>query len=311
MERRGQGERQAQGPQVDSKAADRLYYRPRAFWLKVWLAPESIGSPVLLSASMAVPRKDGIVVQTLKWPLIASFARLPLLGAIGMAALFALGRPLAFPPLVDLSALYFVAGNVVCYFLLRRALGKEGDSIRQLLGFSRDRWVRDVLWGLLWALVLYVPFVAALLGMLILLFGGDAFVQVASVFTPAASSLTDLPPWAGLLMAIAAAILFPITNAPIEELWYRGYAQPRIAAATGRPWAGILIPSLGFALQHILLAPTSAGMIVFAGSFFAWGLGAAIVYHYQRRLMPLIVAHFITNLFSGLVPLIIILTGAP
>jgi len=247
-------------------------------------------------------------MRALKWPLIVSFARLPLLGAIGMAALFALRRPFSFPPLVDISALYFVVGNVVCYFLLRRVLGQEGCSIPQLLGFSRDRLGRDILWGLLWTLVLYVPFAAALLGTLGLMFGGEAFARMASVFTPTVNG-PSLPPWAGLIAAITAAILFPITNAPIEELYYRGYAQPRIAAATGRPWAGMLIPTLGFGLQHILLAPTGTGMVVFASSFFAWGLGAAIIYRRQQRLIPLIVAHFVTNLLFSLVPLVFVLVA--
>ena len=53
-------------------------------------------------------------------------------------------------------------------------------------------------------------------------------------------------------------------------------------------------------------APTAAGMVVFACAFVAWGLGAGIIYHRRGRLMPVIVAHFFTNLMFSVFPLIIL-----
>ncbi len=243
----------------------------------------------------------------LKSPLLLSFIRLPLLCLLAYALLALLRGPLVFPPPVDFSALYFIAGNVVCFFILQGIVRREGGSLGGLLGFSRERLGRDVLWGLLWALVLYLPFVAVLLGMILLLFGGGALARMADVFTPTVVALPALSFEASLFLAVVTAILFPLTNAPMEELCYRGYAQVEITAATGRAWVGLLIPAVGFSLQHVLLAPTAAAMAPFAAAFFAWGLGAGLIYHRQRRLMPLVVAHFLTNLVAAVVPVAVLI----
>jgi membrane protease YdiL (CAAX protease family) len=54
-------------------------------------------------------------------------------------------------------------------------------------------------------------------------------------------------------------------------------------------------------------------MVVYGVAFFVWGLGSALIYRWQRRLMPLIIAHFLVNLMSTLPALILpfILQGAP
>ncbi len=249
---------------------------------------------------------SGSLASSLKWPLLISFIRLPLLCVLAFALLLTVRRPITFPPPVDISALYFIVGNVICFFILQGIVRREGVSLAHLLGFSRERLGRDVLWGLLWVMVLYLPFVAALVGTMVLLYGGGAFTRIAELFTPSVIALPALSFGVSLFLAVLTAILFPITNAPVEELYYRGYAQPRIAAATGRAWLGILIPALGFSLQHLLLAPTAAMMVPFAAAFFVWGLGAGIIYRRQQRLMPLMVAHFITNL-AAVVPAVVLL----
>lgn len=243
-------------------------------------------------------------------PLAITCARLPLL-ALGCAATMALlrltGRPIAFPPTPEVACLYFIVVNGVCLWLLRGILRREGDSLAALIGFSRARLGRDVLWGLLWLVVLYLPFVAAVIGTMVILFGADAFGSFERVFAPAPGGVAAFPFWFGLAAAIATATLFPLLNAPTEELWYRGYAQRRLGAATGRPWLGIVAQALIFGAQHLLLAPTVAGMAVYGVAFVVWGAGAGLIYHRQGRLLPLIVAHFATNFAFSLAPLIILL----
>lgn len=240
--------------------------------------------------------------------LLISFIRLPLLalGALGtLVLLAATGRPRTFPPAPDLASLYFIIVNVICLALLRAIVHREGRRLRDLLGFSRARLPKDILWGLLWIAVLYVPFVAAVIGTMAALYDPDTFSSFERVFAPAETSAIAFPPGVTLALTLATAILFPLLNAPTEELYYRGYAQPALTAATGKPWLGILLPTIGFSLQHLLLAPTAPGMLVYAVAFFVWGLGAAIIYARQRRLMPLVVAHLCTNFFFSLAPLII------
>ena len=119
-----------------------------------------------------------------------------------------------------------------------------------------------------------------------------------------------LPQWVMVFMATIAAVVFPVLNAPIEELQYRGYAQPRLVAASGSVWLGIGIPAIGFGLQHTAFAYTLASAPAFAAGFFLWGIGAGVIAYRQKRVAPLVIAHFISNLSFGVVPLFFVLREA-
>ncbi len=122
-------------------------------------------------------------------------------------------------------------------------------------------------------------------------------------------SIIDLPQWLMGIYAIIAGVIFPLLNAPVEELQYRGYAQSRSIIASRRVWAGICVPALGFGLQHIAFGFTLYAAIMYSIGFFLWGLGAGTIAFRQRRLFPLIIAHFISNLSFGIMPLFFILRG--
>lgn len=53
---------------------------------------------------------------------------------------------------------------------------------------------------------------------------------------------------------------------------------------------------------------TRRSAIAYAVAFFLWGLGAGMIVQRQRRLFPVIVAHFVGNLFFGLAPLFFLAT---
>lgn len=114
-----------------------------------------------------------------------------------------------------------------------------------------------------------------------------------------------IPSW----IMFVSAFLLPLLNPPIEELHYRGYAQPRLIAKTGSVRFGILITAVGFGLQHMGFAGTVPSAICFAVAFFLWGLGAGMIVHRQQRLFPIIVAHFISNLSFGVAPLVFRFSG--
>ena len=69
----------------------------------------------------------------------------------------------------------------------------------------------------------------------------------------------------------------------------------------------VLVPALLFGIQHVFLAPTAAAVLVYVVAFTMWGAFAGLIYLRQRRLMPLIVAHFFTNLMTSSVPLFLLL----
>lgn len=211
----------------------------------------------------------------------------------------------------QLSALYFIPVNLFCLWLLRRELRAKGSGLRELAGYDRGRLGRDLAQGLLWLFVLFGPFIAAVNLAMLLLFGpSQMFGAYETVFAPDPSLLLDLAPWFSLTTALLTALLFPLSNAPTEELVYRGQAQGGLLAA-GRPaWQALLLPALAFGAQHVLLAPSAAGMLVYAVAFVAWGLGAGLIYRRQGRLMPLIMAHLLTNAMFSVFPLVFLLVGS-
>lgn len=238
-------------------------------------------------------------------PLVFAFIRVPLIAAaaaVTVGLLAAFGVAASFP-VSTLSALYLAPVNVASLLLLRWALHRDGRRIRDLIRFDRSRLGRDVLWGLLWLMVLYLPFAAAIVGTMLLLYGADAFTSFEAVFAPA-GGFVAMPQALAIVFAVVVVITFAPLNAPTEELVYRGYAQGGLRGALGATPA-IVIPALGFGVQHIFFAATLPGMLVFAVAFFVWGLGAGVIYLRQGRLMPLILCHVIVNLFTSLPALIV------
>ncbi len=215
----------------------------------------------------------------------------------------AAGVPFSLNLTPQLSALYFIPVNLVCLALLAR-----GGRVRRLLG--ERPWLRrsDAGYGLLWLFVMFVPFAAAINLVVLLLHGPAGYAGAwETIFVPPPSAQLELGPAVSLVLAALVAVLFPLTNAPVEELYYRGHAQTELEERGSPAWLVVLLPALLFGAQHVLLAPTPAAMAVYAAAFTAWGATAGVIYRRQRRLMPLIVAHFVTNLMTASVPLVLLL----
>ncbi|MGF1505939.1 MAG: lysostaphin resistance A-like protein [Anaerolineae bacterium] len=126
-----------------------------------------------------------------------------------------------------------------------------------------------------------------------------------AVFTQPVAPLDAalLPPLGYYLWAL---IVLPVTVGITEELAYRGYAQPRLEAATGSRWLGLLIMAFGFGVQHIAFSMTDwqSALARFVGTFIA-GIVFGLIYMKQRRLLPLIIGHWLVNaVFLGLFPLL-------
>ncbi|GAA3738908.1 hypothetical protein GCM10022239_13060 [Leifsonia bigeumensis] len=230
------------------------------------------------------------------WPFALPFVRVALTGvaALSTAGVLALaGQPSGLPSVSIFAALFLLPVNIVSFLLVRRLVHRAGSSIRSLIGYGRARLGRDILWGLLWILVLYVPFALAIVGTMFVLFGADAFTSFEAVFAPDPGEIPALGTVASIIFAVVVFVSFAPLNAPTEELVYRGYSQGGLAAY---PVIAILAPSFAFGLQHIFFASTVPGMLVYGVAFFVWGIGSALIYRRQGRLMPLIVAHLLVNL---------------
>jgi hypothetical protein len=149
----------------------------------------------------------------------------------------------------------------------------------------------------------------AILDTMFLMYGVDLFENFEAVFAGenAGESLSR-PGWLIIMIAFVA-LIFPFVNAPIEEMMYRGYAQIRMVRHFNKAWLGILISSIAFGLQHAFLAATVQGAIVYIAAFFVWGIGSGIIFHKQKRLMPIIFCHFLLNLAFSVFPFVFWVTG--
>jgi membrane protease YdiL (CAAX protease family) len=192
--------------------------------------------------------------------------------------------------------------NLATLIIARRMLHRAGSRLRDLIGFERFRFGRDLLWALLWLAVLYLPFVASITGTMFALHGAEAFEHFETVFVP--EVVPAFPVAIAIALGVVAVLTFAPINAPAEEVAYRGIAQGALKAS-GRGWLAVLVPSLLFGLQHLFFAPSPSAMVVYGVAFFVWGLGSALIYRWQRRLMPLIISHFLVNLMSTLPALIL------
>lgn len=212
-----------------------------------------------------------------------------------------LGFDSSFPPTPLVATLALIPVNLATLFIARRMLRRGGSRLRELIGFERSRLGRDALWALLWLAVLYLPFVASILGTMAALHGAETFERFETVFVP--DVVPDFPLWVAVTLGVVAVLTFAPLNAPAEEVAYRGIAQGALNAS-GRGWLAVIVPSLLFRLQHLFFAPSPAAMVVYGVAFFVWGLGSALICRWQRRLMPLIICHVLVNFMSTLPALI-------
>jgi membrane protease YdiL (CAAX protease family) len=207
-----------------------------------------------------------------------------------------------FPPIPLIACLALLPVNVATLLVVRALLHRSGVRARDVLGFNAGRFGRDLGWGLLWLMVLYLPFAATVVGMMLVLHGRDAFVSFGPVFAPA--EMPAFPVDALLALGAVAVITFAPINAPVEELAYRGLAQRSLERA-GRRVLAIILPALIFGLQHLFFAPTREAMVVYGAAFLVWGVGSGLIYRWQGRLAPLVISHFVVNLVSTLPALIL------
>lgn len=200
----------------------------------------------------------------------------------------------AFPPNTLWATLGLLPVNVLCVLLVERWLRTEGKTIAAALGFDRRRLGRDVLWGLLWLVVLNIPFMLAITGSVFLLYGSEAPEAFETIFYNPDNEVA-LAPVPLLLVSIVAVVPFMFLNAPTEELVFREIALDGLRTRWGTP-AAIAVSSLAFGAQHIAFAPTAPGMLVYFLAFTVWGALAALIVIRQGRLLPVVIAHWIVNI---------------
>lgn len=234
-------------------------------------------------------------------------ARVGLIGAaavLGWLALGGPGRGLPFPPPPLIAAVTILPVNLVSLLLVRRLVHADHQRLRDLVGYRPGRLLADIGWGLLWLVVLYLPFAGTVVAVMSLRYGSEMSSAFGTVFFDPAS-VPPLTTSTLTVLAVAAVVTFAPVNAPVEELVYRGYAQ-RALTRRWRPAAAIGVSAAAFGLQHAFFAPTSAAVVIYLAAFSVWGAGAGIIVHRQGRLFPMIVAHAVVNLATSAPALLVL-----
>lgn len=191
--------------------------------------------------------------------------------------------------------LVVVAVDVVILVLVARLLARSGGSLRGLVGRCRPR---DLAVGLGVGVILLVALLAATFAANLIVYQGPPPMTTAT-------EAFRVPLWFGLW----CLIVMPVTVALAEEVFYRGYLQPRWIERLGARW-GIVVVSAFFGLQHVAfsLATPQAALARVLGTFLV-GLVLSLLYRRIGRLWPLIIGHWLVDALGLGLPVFLVSLG--
>jgi membrane protease YdiL (CAAX protease family) len=199
------------------------------------------------------------------------------------------GRPDSWNAAAAWWMVHSTLADLGCLFVLHLLLRREGLALRDQLGFNRRRPGSDVKTGLVGVAVAGVA--------------GGVSTALSRPFygsdVPPLISVVRVPWWA----RVYGIVVWPAIWSVTEELVYLGYALPRLEARLGstKRAAALVIACWG-PLQHLALpalpdrrylayrAVTATPPVAIMTAFFLAS---------GRRLPPLILAHWVADLATG------------
>ena len=218
------------------------------------------------------------------WPLVVALVRLPL-SLLGYALAYTVyrlgGHPDPWAAAVAAGVFWFtLVVDLPSLALLAWRTRAEGLRLRDLIAFQARKLPLDLGLGLVVFVVLEL-----------ILFDVEAALSLALGLGPPRGS-AERPLW----IVWWSLLVYPIVVGTVEEMVYRGYAQPRFEVLAGGARRGILLMALAFGVQHLAVPLVSAqySLVRFvataaAALFLGW------VYLRTRRLTALVVGHALTN----------------
>jgi membrane protease YdiL (CAAX protease family) len=234
-------------------------------------------------AALIERRADGRVTWT--GPALMLFARSGLaIVAQGIVAVIVASRGSTHPwaeaaVWFPLYAVLIDGGCLGALWLLAR---HEGIRLRELIGFSRARLGRDMLFG-----------VALIVPSLILILGGiyaSSWLVYCNLTAP--DILAPLP----LLPALYAVLVFPLLWGITEQTTYNGYLAPRFQVLGGTGAALVLV-SLVWSFQHAVMPLTFDPHFMLYRALAPIPFSAFQVFLYLRlrRIVPFATAHWLMD----------------
>jgi hypothetical protein len=215
--------------------------------------------------------------------LVSRLLLFVLFGLVFVLVLHITGSKNPFDAVIKWWPFQVVLANLVCFLLLRRLCARENRSFLSLLNFDKKLLAKDM------KIFLLLLVVSGPVGY----FGAYGAAQLMYAGIPPVSLAQPLPMWALVL----AVLLFPASNAFVENTTYFGYSYERLGGRVGG-LMGIWIPVLFLALQHIGIP------LFFDAKYLVWRfltfLPTAIVvgafYFKIRKLFPIMLGQFLVDM---------------
>jgi hypothetical protein len=190
---------------------------------------------------------------------------------------------------------YATLVDIGCLLLVRRQARREGIRLADLFGVDRSQLGREVLWGLVYLLVLF-PVVQAGTVLASLVAYGMRHPDLAKL-APGLLVARRLPRW-----AVAYSLtIFWLLWSPTEEVTYQAYCASRLWALTGRTWVTLALVGFWWALQHSVLPLVLEWRVtVFRFlQFLPLVIIMQLLYLRTRRLPRMIVMHWPMDLLAA------------
>jgi len=174
--------------------------------------------------------------------------------------------------------------DVGCLALLSILVRQEGATVFDLVGFDRERLVRDALYGLLLVGPSLVFIVGGIAGASFLVYGSPQ--PPAGIFAP-------LP----LPAALYAALVFPLIWGFTEQMTYNGYLAPRIQVVSGRTAFAVALVAFSWSFQHVVMPVRfdSHYMLYRMIAPIPFSVFIILMYLRVRRLIPFAIAHWLMD----------------
>jgi hypothetical protein len=236
-------------------------------------------------------------------PLVLTTARtglILLVQAVVATAFFMRGDPSPWRAQARWWTVYATLVDIGCLLLLSLQARREGIRLVDLFGIERSRLGREVLWGLLYFVVLF-PIVAGLGSKLAgwLVYG--TMHLTPGMLAPGLLSERQLPHWA----VVYSLSVFWLAWSPTEEVIYQAYCAARLRALTGSTWATVGLVGFWWAFQHSVFPLIfDWRLIVFRFlQFLPLVVVFQLIYLRTRCLTRMIIMHWPMDLFAALLTL--------
>ena len=224
-------------------------------------------------------------------PARAVFSYLAQFLAIGV--LFVVGNAHPYQASLGWWTVWGTLVDIACLSALVLLTRREGIHLFDLIGTSRLQIKRDLLLVIPFAVALLVP--AAIVGTVV----QKIFYPNATV--PPQLAVMHLPLWAVLYSIIVWPAIWTFT----EEVTYLGYVFPRLEVMTkSTVWAAVVVLAF-WSLQHPALPLIGGSYPAFRTiTAFTAVVIQTLLFIRFRRLLPLIITHWLADLSPGFTALL-------